>query len=51
MNDISEIGFCRYQATQAERTAVIDWLTRQERFSGEFTWIILGLTDEEHLSS
>jgi hypothetical protein len=46
-----ELGFARYQATMAERTAVVDWLTRQERYSNEFKWIILSLIDEDHLSS
>jgi hypothetical protein len=51
VTDISEIGFARYQATMAERSAVVAWMIRQERYSNEFKWIILSLIDEDHLSS
>jgi hypothetical protein len=44
-------GFIRFMAIQQERKAIVQWVKGQERFPGELQWLVIGIIDEEHLSS
>lgn len=47
---VDPVGFIRFQAVQAERSAVVRWLRAQEQYKGELEWIAVSLEDEDHLS-